>query len=65
MDIRGQESILSAPGSGFFDFQDIARKVIQRFAKTRSHTKCEKGFGNSQHASASEDFMDGDALLAK
>ena len=31
----------------------------------RSHTKCEKGFGNSQHASALEDFMDGDALLAR
>jgi hypothetical protein len=35
-----------------FDFQDIALRAIQRFAKTRSHTKCEKGFGNSQQASA-------------
>lgn len=48
--VRSRFIRLLAPA--FFDFQDIAGIVIQRFAKTRSHTKCEKGFGNSQQAKA-------------
>ena len=44
--------ILSVSDSGFFAFLENASQAFQRFAETRSHTQCEKGFGNSQQASA-------------
>ena len=43
----------------FLFFWRITSKAIQRFAETRSHTKCEKGVGNSQQASANPKTLTG------
>ena len=46
----------------FFDSVSPVTGQNKRFAKTHSHTKCEKGFGNSGQASCIGGRMEGDSL---
>ena len=58
-------TILVVPGSGLFlFFGEVSACDYQRFAETRSHTKCENGAWGSPTSKRIGGGMDGDALLA-